>query len=119
MEEDISQQVQCLGISGRPTQCLYAVEAILDSNSLPEKATIVTYVKDRQNPKEEHLFLFWNWCSVPLTIVRNGFASGYTGVGPKSFSFLKFSHQNLLVQHLPHHITLFTLASSTNYYLSY
>jgi hypothetical protein len=86
MEEDISQQVQCLGISGHPRQCLYAVEAILDSNSLPEKATIVTYMKDRQNLQEEHLLLFWNWCNVPLTIVRNGFASGYTGDGPRSFS---------------------------------
>ncbi|MCJ7792115.1 MAG: hypothetical protein MUP49_06905 [Dehalococcoidia bacterium] len=86
MEEDIEQEVQCLGVSGYPRQCLYAVEAILDSNSLPDKATIVTYVKDRRNLQEEHLFLFWNWCSVPLTIVRNGFASGYTGDGPRSFS---------------------------------
>jgi hypothetical protein len=86
MEEDISQRVQCLGVSGHPRQCLYAVEAIMDSNSLPEKATIVTYVKDQQNLQEEHLFLFWNWCNVTLTVVRNGFASGYAGDGPKSFS---------------------------------
>lgn len=86
MEEEIGRWVQCLGVSGYTRPCLYAVEAVLDSNSLPDKATIVTFVKDRQNLQEEHLFLFWNWCGISLTVVRSGFASGYSGEAPKGFS---------------------------------
>jgi len=79
-------EVQCLGISGIPLSCLLAIEAILDSKELPERATIVTHVKDRRNRQEEHLFLFHDWCRVPLTVVKSGFASGYSGDGPKTFS---------------------------------
>jgi len=79
-------EVQCLGISGISLPCLLAVEAVLDSKELPERATIVTYVKDRGNLQEEHLFLFHDWCRVPLTVVKSGFASGYPGEAPKAFS---------------------------------
>jgi len=86
MEEDISQRIQSLGVSGYTRPCLYAIEAILDSNSLPDKATIVTYVKGRQGLQQNHLFVFWNWCSIPITVVRSGFASGYSGEAPRGFS---------------------------------
>lgn len=79
-------EVQCLGISGIPLPCLLAIEAILDSKELPERATIITNVKNRRNLQEEHLFLFHAWCGVSLTVVKSGFASGYPGDAPKAFS---------------------------------
>jgi len=79
-------EVQCLGISGNPSPCLRAIEAILDSKDLPERAIIITRVKDRRNLQEEHLFVFHDWCLVRLTVVKSGFASGYPGHAPKAFS---------------------------------
>lgn len=79
-------KVQCLGMSGISLPCLLAIEAILDSKELPERATIVTYVKGRRSRKEVHLFLFHDWCHVPLTVVKSGFASGYPGEAPEAFS---------------------------------
>ncbi|MCK4354705.1 MAG: hypothetical protein KAW83_05570, partial [Dehalococcoidia bacterium] len=79
-------EAQCLGISGISLPCLLAIEAILDSKELPKRATIVTYVKSRGNSQEQHLILFDDWCRVPLTVVKSGFASGYPGEAPKAFS---------------------------------
>jgi hypothetical protein len=37
-------------------------------------------------PQGIHLFLFWDWGHFKLTIVPDGFTSGYPGTGPKAFS---------------------------------
>ena len=83
---DVSSGMQVMGLSGISRPCLYAIEAVLDSAALPNKATIVTLETRLDTGQEEHLFLFWDWCGVPLTVVRNGFSSGYPGEGPRSFS---------------------------------
>ena len=81
-EEKLS--VQYLGQSGYTATCLIAIDAILNSGSLPDVATIVSH--NRGNQQEDHLFLFWNWGYSPLVVVPSGFASGYPGEGPKGFS---------------------------------
>jgi hypothetical protein len=71
--------VQYLGISGDQLTCLLAIDAIVNSPVLPDSATVMTC-------GNKHLFLFWRWIKVPLTVVRSGFASKYSGVGPTVFS---------------------------------
>ena len=79
-------EVQYLGIPGMPPQCLSAVDTVVNSEVPPRKASLVLWQKDRQSNQEEYLFLFWDWNSVPLTVVHSGFATGYSGDGPKRFS---------------------------------
>lgn len=78
--------VQYMGMPGVSEQCLLAVDVIVNSEVPPRKASLVTWVKDKRNMQEEHLFLFWDWNKVHLTVVHSGFASGYSGQGPRSFS---------------------------------
>jgi len=85
-EENNKLKVQYIGQSGYTQPCLLAIDAILNSGSLPEKATLVSWASDRRSQMEEHLFLFWNWGYSPLTIVPSGFSSGYSGEGPRGFS---------------------------------
>ena len=79
-------EVQYMGIPGISYQCLLAVDTIVNSQNLPRKASVVSWMRDRQNWHGEHLFLFWDWNDVPLTVVHSGFTSGYPGEGPRSFS---------------------------------
>ena len=78
--------IQYMGIPGHSKACLLAVDTIVNSELPPERASVVTWEKDRYTSEGEHLFLFWDWNSVPLTVVHSGFASGYPGEGPRSFS---------------------------------
>ena len=80
------EQVQYMGMPGISAPCLWAVDAIVSSEHPPRKASVVTWTKDRHNSQREHLFLFWDWNWVPLTVVHSGFASGYPGEGSRSFS---------------------------------
>ena len=75
-----------MGMPGASNPCLWAVDTIVNSQSAPRKASVVTWMKDRHNLRGEHLFLFWDWNWVPLTVVHSGFASGYPGTAPKCFS---------------------------------
>ena len=79
-------EVQYMGIAGQSFPCLWAVDTIVNSETPPERATLVTLETDRQKGQAEHLLLFWDWNSVPLTVVQSGFASGYPGTGPTCFS---------------------------------
>ncbi len=78
--------VQYIGMPGKSPTCLWAVDAIVNSENPPRKASVVTCMKDRCDSHGEHLFLFWDWNRVPLTVVHSGFTSGYPGEGPRSFS---------------------------------
>ena len=78
--------VQYMGLPGMSRHCLLAVDTIVNSAFPPRKASLVTWTKDRQNWQEEHLFLFWDWNYVPLTVVHSGFATGYSGEGSRTFS---------------------------------
>ena len=78
--------VQYMGIPGISEQCLLAVDTIVNSQRLPERASLVTHKELPRSSKAEHLFLFWGWNHVPLTVVHSGFASGYGGEGPRTFS---------------------------------
>jgi hypothetical protein len=80
--------VQYLGESGLTQPCLQAISAILNSGILPERATIVTRIYKGTSPRlqQKHLFLFWNWGYIPLTVIPCGFASGYSGEGPRGFA---------------------------------
>lgn len=80
------EEVQYMGIPGHSVSCRLAVDTIVNSEDPPRKASIVTWIKDRYNFVGEHLFLFWDWNRVRLTVVHSGFASGYTGGGPHNFS---------------------------------
>ena len=80
-------KIQYLGSSGYTQECLLAIDAILNSGCLPEKATIVSTPKhERIDGRLDHLFIFWNWHYFPLVIIPSGFASGYSGEGSKGFS---------------------------------
>ena len=78
--------VQYMGVSGKPPACLWAVDAIVNSRKPPRKASVVTWMRDRHNMQGRHLILFWDWNWVPLTVVHSGFSSGYPGDGLRSFS---------------------------------
>ena len=80
------REVQYMGMPGISAPCLWAVDAIVNSGNPPRKASVVTWMKDPRHLQGEHLFLFWDWNWVPLTVVHSGFASGYSGEGPRSFS---------------------------------
>ena len=79
-------EVQYFGIPGGSEECLLAVDTIVNSEIPPRKASVVSWVKDRQSMQEEHMFMFWDWNYVPLTVVHSGFTSGYLGGGPRCFS---------------------------------
>lgn len=79
-------EVQYLGIPGGSDECLLAVDTIVNSEFRPRRGTVVSWVKDRANRLQEHLFMFWDWNDVPLTVVHSGFTSGYSGQGPRCFS---------------------------------
>lgn len=76
-------EVQYMGIQGDVKTCVLAVDTVVNSENPPRKASIVTRKRDRVYA---HLFLFWDWNDIPLTIVHSGFASGYGGGGPHGFS---------------------------------
>lgn len=80
------RKVQYLGEAGYPHDCLLAVGAILESGSLPEEATVVSHGSGGMAQQYEYLFLFWGWGHFPVTVVPNGFATGYAGEAPKAFS---------------------------------
>lgn len=84
---DKRQIVQYLGEDGFTQTCILAVNAILNSGILPEKATIVSFVYDRRSHprQEDHLLIFWNWQYMPVVVIPSGFASGYGGEGPRGF----------------------------------
>jgi hypothetical protein len=79
-------RVQYFGQSGYTVTCLQAIDAILNSGTLPERATIVSTSPPTQPDQQTHAFIFWNWHFVPVVIIPGGFASGYPGEGPKGFS---------------------------------
>ncbi len=79
-------EVQYMGVPGIPLPCVLAVDAIVNSDRPPLRASLVTYMRDRRSQQGEHLFLFWDWNWVPLTVVHSGFTSGYEGSGPRSLS---------------------------------
>ncbi len=85
-EEGSGLEIQYLGQSGYTQLCLLAIDAILNSGSVPERATVVTHATHKQPIQQEHLFLFWKWGHVPLIVVPSGFSSGYSGEGPRGFS---------------------------------
>ena len=80
------EEIQYMGRPGGSEASLLAIDTIVNSQNPPRRASIVTWTKDRQNGIEEHLFLFWDWNKVPLTVVHSGFASGYPSAGSRRFS---------------------------------
>ena len=80
------QDIQYMGMPGASRACLAAVDTIVNSEIPPTRASVVTWMKDRIESQDEHLFLFWDWNHVPMTVVHSGFASGYPGEAPRSFS---------------------------------
>ena len=86
LEEDNKLKIQYLGQSGHTPLCLIAIDAILNTGILLDRATIVSHMYNRQARQEDHLFLFWNWGYFPLTVVPSGFSSGRSGGGPHGFS---------------------------------
>ena len=80
------EEVQYMGIPGHSVSCCSAVDTIVNSENPPRKASLVTWLQDRTGFTGLHLFLFWDWNRVRLTVVHSGFASGYTGGGPHNFS---------------------------------
>lgn len=81
-------RVEYLGRSGHTQSCLLAINAILNSGRLPERATIITHVYDaKSHPRQEdHLFVFWDWPFMPIVVIPSGFTSGYSGEGPSGFA---------------------------------
>ena len=79
-------EIQYMGISDDVETCVLAIDTVVNSENPPRKASIVTWRKDRSNRIYRHLFLFWYWNHVPLTVVHSGFTSGYGGSGPHGFS---------------------------------
>ena len=80
------RRTQYIGASGYTRPCLVAIDAILNSGWLPQKAIIVSTRPYGNNPTQNHLFLFIDWAHFPITVVPSGFASGYPGEGPSGFS---------------------------------
>ena len=78
--------VQYMGIPKISDPCLLAVDTIVNSERPPERASLVTWVTVPRSRQSDHLFLFWDWNEVPLTVVHSGFASGYSGIAPRAFS---------------------------------
>ena len=78
--------VQYMGAPGMPKACLLAVDTIVNSHNPPRKGSLVTYRTDVDDQNERHLFLFWDWNDVRLTVVHAGFRSGHGGEGVRSFS---------------------------------
>jgi hypothetical protein len=85
-ENESLRRVQYLGASGYTDQCLVAIDAILNSGCLPKKAIIVSTRPYGNNRRQDHLFVFVDWDYFPITVVPSGFASGYSGGGPRGFS---------------------------------
>ena len=79
-------EVQYMGIPGDTETCVLAVDTVVNSENPPRKASVVGWRKDLHSMIYEHLFLFWDWNKVPLTVVHSGFTSGYGGTGPHGFS---------------------------------
>ena len=81
-------EIQYMGMLGHSRSCLAAVEDIVTSETPPTRATLVSSFDNDSiaQPIWMHLFLFWNWNYVPLTIVQSGFTSGFSGTGPGAFS---------------------------------
>ena len=75
-----------MGLAGMSRPSLLAIDAIVNSQYPPRKASVVTWMKNRKDGQGEHLFLFWEWNEVDLTVVHSGFTSGYGGEGPRSYS---------------------------------
>ena len=80
------EDVQHMGRAGDSMACLLAVDTIVNSQNPPRKASVVTHVTDRRNGQRQHLLLFWDWNALELAVVHSGFASGYGGEGPRTFS---------------------------------
>ena len=80
--------IQYMGIPGISRPSLAAVEKIVTDNDPPARVTLVSKLEEPTTLGQvgEHLFLFWEWNHVPITIVHSGFASGYPGTGPTAFS---------------------------------
>ncbi len=85
-ENESLRRVQYLGASGYTRECLVAIDAILNSGCLPRKAIIVSMFPRGNNRRQDHLFAFVDWDYFPVTVVPSGFASGYSGEGPRGFS---------------------------------
>ncbi len=85
IEEEEKYKALYIGHSGYTSDCLIAIDAILNSGRLPENATLVSTPQYSKNGRE-HLFLLWNWWHFPLTIIPSGFQDGYSGEGAKGFS---------------------------------
>ena len=80
------QEVQYMGLAGMARPSLLAVDAIVNSQHPPRKASVVTWMANPKDRQGKHLFLFWDWNEVDLTVVQSGFTSGYDGEGPRSYS---------------------------------
>ncbi|MDE2838674.1 MAG: hypothetical protein OXL97_14400 [Chloroflexota bacterium] len=78
--------MQYLGTPYDLNPCLLAIDTIVNSVRPPQRASLVTWAKDRPRHLEKHLFLFWGWREAPLTVVQSGFTSGYGGEGPRALS---------------------------------
>ena len=78
--------VQYMGLPGMPKPCLLAVDTIVNSHDPPRKGSVVTFRADLDNQEERHLFVFWDWNYVRVTVVHSGFRSGYGGEGARRFS---------------------------------
>jgi len=62
------------------------LDADRDKNVLPSAATIITRHPSANPPVVEHCFIFWDWL-LEMTVVPNGFASGYGGAGPHALAY--------------------------------
>ena len=80
------EDVQYMGRAGDSRSCLLAVDTIVNSQNPPRKASVVTWMTNPRDGQGEQLFLFWDWNELELTVVHSGFASGYPGTGPRSYS---------------------------------
>lgn len=85
-EDESLRRVQYVGVSGYTRECLVAIDAILNSGRLPNKAIIVSTFPHGSNRGQDHLFIFVDWDHFPITVVPSGFASGYSGQGARGFS---------------------------------
>ena len=72
---------------GSSSRSLSVVEMIVLDDESPQKATLVTNTEiGPYGPELRHLFLFWNWRNVLLTVVSGGLTSGFGGKGPSALS---------------------------------
>jgi len=78
--------IQYIGLGAYSYDGLLSIYAILSSGALPKRVTIISVIRPADPPQGTHLFLFWDWGHFKLTIVPDGFTSGYVGTGPKAFS---------------------------------